>query len=190
MDPDTQSFFDLDSVVYSTLLEHLPDTAAASLSEANRSTYDRVREITQERLYWLKKLKKYGIHVVPSNIDPALLYRDLLVYDNDEPYLTNYLKGVATDEEVQELFIACCESGCTYLTRLLLADERVDPTKMGNYALKQAIDLQHTDVIKLLLDDKRVKELYDGMRALEAMRQSFLDKNMKQRLPVGDFKLW
>jgi len=41
--------------------------------------------------------------------------------------------------------------------RFLLRDKRVDPTSMKNLAIKWAISNGHIEIVKLLLQDSRVK---------------------------------
>lgn len=44
------------------------------------------------------------------------------------------------------------------MVKLLLQDERVDPSDVENLAIKEATENGHKEVVKLLLQDKRVRD--------------------------------
>ncbi len=60
--------------------------------------------------------------------------------------------------------------GQTDIVRLLLSDDRVDPSIYDNMALLQAVRKGHAEIVKLLLLDKRVDpSVYDNVALEEAV---------------------
>ena len=54
--------------------------------------------------------------------------------------------------------------GCVDVFRVLLADERADPTVVHHDTLKDACNRGHAGILALLLKDKRIDPCYDNLR--------------------------
>ena len=54
-------------------------------------------------------------------------------------------------------FIGAAARGNLNLVKLLLSDERFDPSSMENEPMKSAFCFEHTEIVDLLWNDKRVK---------------------------------
>ena len=48
-------------------------------------------------------------------------------------------------------------NGYIEIVKILLQDNRVDPSDRNNYAIQCAMENGHIEIVKLLLKDKRVK---------------------------------
>ncbi len=93
--------------------------------------------------------------------------KDLLVYFNSfNRHLYRYtgfeiLKKLFNkslkDNEIQDVFHTCCIVNGYKLCKILLDDERVDPTFNKNIALRHATTNNNICVVELLLNDKRIE---------------------------------
>lgn len=57
-----------------------------------------------------------------------------------------------------DIFYTSIQNGYTNLVKILLEDPHINPTAHNNLALTDAIRLSHKEIIRMLLDDPRIKE--------------------------------
>ena len=61
---------------------------------------------------------------------------------------------------MNKVFHLSCVINTNNIVKLLLTDERVDPSANNNYAIKHALLNSHTEIVRLLSEDRRVNPPY------------------------------
>lgn len=149
---------DLDTLVYSRIIDHLPDSSVASLSESCKLVYQLVHSHTDNEYYWLEKSQRLGVQLPPFlvGITQRELYIDLITTQVNRQLVSDYFMFEDLDSKPQLLLNNASSSGSVYLVRCLLLDNRVNPRASCNYALRLAADNMHTEIVSLILMDGRV----------------------------------
>lgn len=97
---------------------------------------------------------------LPKGTSVKNLYIDAAIISQKEDdlitYLGEYLTGTSTDD-ADSLSGHASRKGHVEVVRLLLQDERVDPSAADNYAIRWASENGHTEVARLLLHDGRAR---------------------------------
>jgi len=92
---------------------------------------------------------------IPSDVYYNCIEPHLIDFEKLNDYSIEALRQVI-DKLVEYGIIYAVERGFVNVVKLLLADDRVDPTIRANYAICEAARMGYIEIVKLLLNDERV----------------------------------
>lgn len=136
-----------------------------------------IRSNVHEKTYGL--LKSYGLYL--SKKEHILLIRYVKKNAKYSVPVIRYLfyESPCCREMcalIQDVFCDACKYGFADVVRLLLTDDRVDPSIFYNEPVQLASEYGHADVVQILLEDSRVDPAYICNAALQyACENSHLD---------------
>ena len=143
--------------LFTSILSYLPNQSIAALI-TNHNLDKAIKESAKTNIFWKQRVEiLLGRYLDEQNLSFTGLrriYSDWkLIYKN---LIEDFRGTVDLNKFGSAALIAASEKGHYEVVKLLLADNRVDPSAKNNYAIIAASNYGNTKVVKLLLADNRV----------------------------------
>ena len=82
--------------------------------------------------------------------------------------------------DIQKEFIEACKIGDFDKVKYILINETVNPADNNNYAIQLASQKGHYNIVKLLLENNRVKNSFNNTQKLKLLEES-IDNNERNK---------
>lgn len=171
-----------DSIIFGLISDGLLTSSVCALARTSRSLYSAFSEVTKSNYWWFARTRillspnlegerSDSWKNVYQTLYPALRELYCGSWDALSPSCSLVVAPLLScslctrlllthaqliDPALNSMLVLACSLGKTTALPLLLSDRRIDPTWMGNAALKIARERGHSEVVELLLRDKRV----------------------------------
>lgn len=129
-------------------LNTLNDKDLMNIFQVNKYIYS----LYNEDILWMNRVLKYYGKYLGEGVE----IKDNYMNDKSWKDYYIYLKTNLHNNDKQEIFYQASELGYDDIVKILLQDERVDPSDYANRAISNASLNGHSEIIKLLLQDDRV----------------------------------
>jgi len=157
----------MDDVLEEILLK-LDDKSINTLKTVNVNFFRDIEKIEEKEEFWRKKLSNYLEFEVFDRVDNwrTMYINSVLVQkylfgliEFDYPEIINGLIKNGLDPTLNHdaAIRFAARKGRVNIVKVLLADPRVDPSALNNYAFSQAAAGNHLEVMQLLLSDSRFR---------------------------------